>query len=101
MGRHARGGRERGQGARSAVRLIVAMLGALGAPAAATAEPPPLALVPGFRIELVADGLGAPRMLALDSSGTLLVSIPSQGRVVALPEAPRPAGLRSRHGCRG
>jgi hypothetical protein len=34
-------------------------------------------------------------MLALDSSGTLLVSIPSQGRIVALPAAPRPQRLRS------
>jgi glucose/arabinose dehydrogenase len=34
-------------------------------------------------------------MLALDSSGTLLVSIPSQGRIVALPAAPRAQRLRS------
>ena len=71
------------------------MLGPLGVPVAATAEPPPLALAPGFRIELVADGLGSPRMLALDTSGALLVSIPSQGRIVALPVARRPEGLRS------
>ena len=95
MRRHARGGRERGQGVLSAIRLIAAMLGALGASAAAAAEPPPLVLAPGFRIELVADGLGAPRMLALDTAGTLLVSIPSQGRIVALPVARRPERLRS------
>ncbi len=71
------------------------MLGPLGVPVAATAEPPPLALAPGFRVELVADGLGSPRMLALDTSGALLVSIPSQGRIVALPVARRPEGLRS------
>src|SRR5207244_7970097 len=59
------------------------------------AGPPPPALASGFRIELVADGLGAPRMLALDSSGALLVSIPSQGRIVALPAARRPERLRS------
>src|SRR6266446_1049123 len=75
--------------------LLVAMLGALGASAAVAAEPPPLALAPGFRIELIADGLGAPRMLAFDTSGTLLVSIPSQGRIVALPVARRPDWLRS------
>src|SRR3989442_12232383 len=69
--------------------------GALGASAAAAPELPPLALAPGFRIELVADGLGAQRMLALDASGTLLVSIPNQGRIVALPVARRPEGLRS------
>ncbi len=71
------------------------MLGVLGASAAAAEEPPPLALAPGFRIDLVADRLGAPRMLALDSFGTLLVSIPSQGRIVALPVAGRPERLRS------
>jgi glucose/arabinose dehydrogenase len=78
-----------------AVRFTVAVLGALGVSAATAAEPPPIALPPGFRLELVADGLGAPRMLALDSSGTLLVSIPSQGRIVALPAAPRSQRLRS------
>src|SRR5882672_2149454 len=77
------------------MRLIVAVLAALGASAATAAEPPPVALAPGFRIEVVADGLGAPRMLALDASGTLLVSIPSHGRVVALPAAPGPQRLRS------
>jgi glucose/arabinose dehydrogenase len=76
-------------------QLVAALFGALGAVGAATADPSPLALAPGFRVEVVADGLGAPRMLALDTSGTLLVSIPSQGRIVALPEAPRLAGLRS------
>ena len=85
----------RGQGVPRAVCVIVAVLGALGASAATAAEPLPIALAPGFRIELVAEGLGAPRMLALDSSGALLVSIPSQGRIVALPAAPRPQRLRS------
>jgi len=95
MRRHARGRRRRGQGFPLAIRRIVAVLGALGASAATAAEPPPLALASGFRIELVANGLGAPRMLALDSSGALLVSIPSQGRIVALPAARRPERLRS------
>jgi len=95
MRRHARGRSRRGQGFPFAICRIVAVLGTLGASAATAAEPPPLALASGFRIELVADGLGAPRMLALDSSGTLLVSIPSQGRIVALPAARRPERLRS------
>jgi glucose/arabinose dehydrogenase len=97
MRRHARGRRGHGQAprARTAVRVLVATLAVLGAPAAPAAEPLPLALPAGFRAELVADGLGEPRMLALDSSGTLLVSIPGQGRIVALPEARRPARLRS------
>src|SRR5207249_6436024 len=51
---------------------------------------------------------GRPRsatLLAQDASGTLLVSIPSEGRVVALPASPRPrtpvtvaAGLQLPHG---
>ena len=76
-------------------QLIAALLSALGASTGASAEPPPIVLAPRFRVELVADGLGAPRMLALDAAGTLLVSIPSQGRVVALPETPRAERLRS------
>jgi len=79
----------------TAAPLVAALLGTLGAAGAAAAEFPPIALPPGFRVELVADGLGAPRMLALDASGALLVSIPSQGRIVALPVAPRPDQLRS------
>jgi glucose/arabinose dehydrogenase len=77
------------------IRLIVAALAALGAPAATAAEPLPLRLPPGFRSELVADGLGTPRMLALDASGALLVSIPNQGRIVALPAAGRAKQARS------
>lgn len=45
-----------------------------------------LKLPPGFSISIFAKGLDAPRVLALDPEGTLLVSIPSQGRVVALPD---------------
>src|SRR5215467_1133985 len=85
--------------ARSAVkvlkRVVAVTLAALPAALAAAAEPPPVALAPGFRIEIVAEGLGAPRMLALDSSEALLVSMPSEGRVVALPVAPRRDQLRS------
>ena len=91
MRRHARGRRARGQWSGP----VAAILGALGASAAAAAEPPPLVVAPGFRVELVAEGLGAPRMLALDASGTLLVSIPSEGRIVALPMASRTERLRS------
>jgi glucose/arabinose dehydrogenase len=40
----------------------------------------------GFRIEVVAETLGGARALALDPDGVLLVSVASQGRVVALPE---------------
>ena len=76
-------------------QLLAGLLGGLGTAAVATAEAPPLALPPGFRVEVIADGLGAPRMLALDPSGTLLVSISNQGRIVALPDTMRPGGLRA------
>jgi glucose/arabinose dehydrogenase len=43
-------------------------------------------LPPGFAIEMFASDLGHPRFLALDSRGTLLVSVPRAGRVIALPD---------------
>ncbi len=46
----------------------------------------PLALPPNFSISIFAKGLGSPRVMAFDPEGNLLVSIPSQGRVVALPD---------------
>lgn len=44
----------------------------------------PLALPEGFSISIFAKDLDKPRVLAWDPAGNLLVSIPSQGRVVAL-----------------
>ncbi|MEK7839097.1 MAG: sorbosone dehydrogenase, partial [candidate division NC10 bacterium] len=52
----------------------------------ARAQDLPFRLPPGFRIEVFAGGLGSPRFMAVDPAGTLLVSIPGQGRVVALPD---------------
>jgi glucose/arabinose dehydrogenase len=49
----------------------------------------PLKLPPGFLISIFAHGLGKPRVLVEDPEGTLLASIPSQGRVVALPDRNR------------
>lgn len=46
----------------------------------------PLTLPPGFSISVFAQNLGAPRVLIWDPTGTLLVSIPSQGKIVALPD---------------
>jgi len=46
-------------------------------------------LPPGFRIDVFARDLGRPRLFALDPRGTLLVSVPRSGRVVALPDADR------------
>jgi glucose/arabinose dehydrogenase len=46
----------------------------------------PLKLPPGLSISVFAKDLGHPRVLAMDASGTLLASIPFQGRIVALPD---------------
>ncbi len=46
----------------------------------------PLTLPSGFSISVFAKGLGSPRVMVLDPAGNLLVSIPHQGRVVALPD---------------
>jgi len=51
---------------------------------------PPIDLPPGFTADIFAAGLGPPRSLAVDPAGTLIVSIPSQGKVIAL--ADRGAG---------
>lgn len=46
----------------------------------------PLAVPDGISVSFFAKNLSAPRVLAWDPGGTLLVSIPSQGKVVALPD---------------
>lgn len=47
----------------------------------------PLKLPDGFSISIFAKDLGKPRVMAWDPSGRILVSIPSQGKVVALRDA--------------
>ena len=49
----------------------------------------PLKMPAGFSISIFAKGLGSPRVMAQDPEGNLLVSVPSQGRVVALPDKDR------------
>lgn len=46
----------------------------------------PLKLPPGFSISVFARGLGGPRVIVMDPAGTLLASITSKGKVVALPD---------------
>jgi glucose/arabinose dehydrogenase len=46
----------------------------------------PLKLPPGFTFTIFARDLNGARVLALDPNGALLVSLTSQGRVVALPD---------------
>lgn len=57
--------------------LVVVGLGA--------AEARAITVPAGFRLDIVAEKLGGARGLALDPNGVLLVSIPSKGRVVAVP----------------
>jgi len=45
-----------------------------------------LQLPEGFTISIFAKGLGKPRVMEYDPLGNLLVSIPKEGRVVALPD---------------
>lgn len=66
--------------------LLVLFLVGLALAASAPSQPR-LRLPPGFAIEPFAGGLGRPRFMTLDPAGTLLVSLPQDGRVVALPDA--------------
>ena len=66
--------------------LAPALLALVALSRAAPADEPRIALPPGFRIAEFASGFGNPRFMTLDPAGTLLVSTPRQGRVVALPD---------------
>jgi len=46
----------------------------------------PLRTQPGFSISIFAKGLEDPRVMVLDPTDNILVSIPSQGKVIALPD---------------
>lgn len=47
----------------------------------------PLSYPPEFELSIFAQGLTAPRVMAFDPAGTMLISIPAEGRVIALPDA--------------
>src|SRR5207253_3141771 len=66
--------------------LLAALLAAGGARAAPESR---LTLPSGFRIEEFASGFGPTRFMTIDPTGTLLVSTPGRGRVVALPDRNR------------
>jgi glucose/arabinose dehydrogenase len=69
------------------IARLLLLLGLLLLPAAAPAQPGPrLTVPPGFAIDVFADRVGSVRFMALDPAGTLLVSEPSRGRVLALPD---------------
>jgi len=66
--------------------LALGLLAAtLPGPAAAQSGPK-LTVPPGFAIDVFADKVGSVRFMAIDPAGTLLVSEPSAGRVLALPD---------------
>lgn len=46
----------------------------------------PLSVPDGWSGSVFAEGLGAPRVITADFNGNILVSIPAQGKVVALPD---------------
>lgn len=48
-----------------------------------------LELPTGWQVNIFAEGLGKARLLELAADGTLLVSVPDQGRIVALPDQDR------------
>ncbi|MEK7625473.1 MAG: PQQ-dependent sugar dehydrogenase [Patescibacteria group bacterium] len=51
-----------------------------------TSSTSPFALPPGFGLSIFASGLGNPRVMVFDNGGTMLVSLASGGKVVALPD---------------
>jgi putative membrane-bound dehydrogenase-like protein len=57
-----------------------------GEPRRADPVPPGLTLPPGFRINLFAEGLEAPRFMAFDPKGRLMVAEIRAGRVTVLPD---------------
>ena len=65
-------------------RVLALLLALLTWPAAAGAQP--LKVPAGFAIEVFSSKIDAPRFMALDPAGTLLVSEPDRGRVLALPD---------------
>ena len=72
---------------RRASALLALGLLAAALPGVAHAQGgPKLKVPPGFAIDVFADKVGSVRFMAIDPAGTLLVSEPSAGRVLALPD---------------
>jgi len=68
-----------------AFAAALAVLAAWAAPAPAD-DAAQLTLPPGFAIAKFAGGFGSPRFMTFDPGGTLVVSVPRAGRIVALPD---------------
>ncbi|HEY7142344.1 MAG TPA: PQQ-dependent sugar dehydrogenase [Methylomirabilota bacterium] len=84
----ARGGVWRGRRMCGVALALAGCVGLLPQPAP-SADLSTIRLPPGFSIGLFAHDLGYPRFLTLDPRGTLLVSVPRAGRVIALPDDDR------------
>jgi glucose/arabinose dehydrogenase len=70
---------------RRAAAVLALSLLAAALPGVANAQGgPKLKVPPGFAIDVFADKVGSVRFMAVDPAGTLLVSEPSAGRVLAL-----------------
>ncbi|MGH7545999.1 MAG: PQQ-dependent sugar dehydrogenase [Gemmatimonadota bacterium] len=70
--------------------IAAALAGVTAVGCASQAERPQaesLQAPPGFRVEVFAEGLHGPRWLSFGPDGRLYVSLPREGRVVALPDA--------------
>lgn len=70
---------------REAVPLIIILSLFVNLPAGEAAERKIL-LPPHFQIKVFASGLGAPRFMAFDGAGNLMVTLPRRGQVIVLPD---------------
>ena len=68
------------------IRLATLLLGLAALAPPAAADEPRITVPPGFHAGIFASGLSGARFMAVDPAGTLLLSVPSEGRVVALPD---------------
>ena len=82
-------GRLRRAGRTCAAAVALAGCVSIFPQSAPSADLTTIRLPPGFAIELFARDLGFARFMTLDPRGTLLVSVPRAGRVLALPDDDR------------
>ena len=70
---------------RRPLSLVIALVVVLLVPSV-QAQQGKITVPPGFQVDVFAAPLASARFMTLDPAGTLLVSLPRQGRVVALPD---------------
>jgi glucose/arabinose dehydrogenase len=68
---------------------LLAGLAAVLVATAAPAQEPQITVPPGFAVSVFASGFDRARFMAVDPRGTLLLSDPGAGKIVALPDADR------------